>query len=249
MIGNKRVIVILPAYNAAKTLEKTFHEIPRDIVDDIILTDDASTDETIAIAKELGISNILQHDSNKGYGANQKTCYQQALLLKADIVIMLHPDYQYTPKLIPSMAYLIANDVYPVVLGSRILSKGALSGGMPIYKYIANRMLTFFQNLTTGAKLSEYHTGYRAFSVNVLKKINFENNSDGFVFDNEMLSQIIYAGFTIAEISCPARYFKEASSINFINSIYYGLGVVRVSLQHFIQRIGLYHFKLFNGKS
>jgi hypothetical protein len=147
------------------------------------------------------------------------------------------------------MAYLIANDVYPVVLGSRILSKGALSGGMPIYKYIANRMLTFFQNLTTGAKLSEYHTGYRAFSVNVLKKINFENNSDGFVFDNEMLSQIIYAGFTIAEISCPARYFKEASSINFINSIYYGLGVVRVSLQHFIQRIGLYHFKLFNGKS
>jgi glycosyltransferase involved in cell wall biosynthesis len=249
MINDKYVVVILPAYNAAKTLERTYQEIPKEIVDDVILTDDASTDDTVAVAKKIGIKHILRHDINRGYGANQKTCYEKALLLEADIVIMLHPDYQYTPKLIPSMTYLIANDVYPVVLGSRILGKGALAGGMPLYKYVANRALTFFQNVLTGAKLSEYHTGYRAFSANVLRKINFESNSDGFVFDNEMLTQIIHAGFCIAEISCPAKYFKEASSINFRNSVRYGLGVIRVSVQLFIERLGFYHFRLFDIKT
>jgi glycosyltransferase involved in cell wall biosynthesis len=249
MINDKYVVVILPAYNAAKTLERTYQEIPKEIVDDVILTDDASTDDTVAVAKKIGIKHILRHDINRGYGANQKTCYEKALLLEADIVIMLHPDYQYTPKLIPSMTYLIANDVYPVVLGSRILGKGALAGGMPLYKYVANRALTFFQNVLTGAKLSEYHTGYRAFSANVLRKINFESNSDGFVFDNEMLTQIIHAGFSIAEISCPAKYFKEASSINFRNSVRYGLGVIRVSVQLFIERLGFYHFRLFDIKT
>jgi glycosyltransferase involved in cell wall biosynthesis len=239
MIGIRKIVVILPAYNAAQTLRQTYTEIPLDIVDEIILTDDASTDDTVRVAEALGIKHILKHDANKGYGANQKTCYTKALNLQADVVIMLHPDYQYTPKLIPSMAHLIANEVYSVVLGSRILGKGALKGGMPVYKYVANRALTFFQNLMTGAKLSEYHTGYRAFSGEVLRRIDFMNNSDGFVFDNEMLSQIIYAGFDIAEISCPAKYFKEASSINFANSVQYGLGVVRVSLQHFFQRTGL----------
>ncbi len=235
MIDGKKIVVILPAYNAALTLRQTYAEIPHDIVDDIILTDDASIDQTLSIAKELGIIHILKHEHNRGYGANQKTCYAKALELQADIVIMLHPDYQYTPKLIPSMAYLIANNLYSVVLGSRILGKGAIKGGMPIYKYIANRALTFFQNLMTGAKLSEYHTGYRAFSSHVLREINYRNNSDGFVFDNEILSQIIYAGYEIAEITCPAKYFEDASSINFTNSIRYGLGVVRISVQHFFQ--------------
>jgi len=231
-------VVILPAYNAARTLRKTFEDIPFDVVDEVVLTDDASTDETRLIAAELKIHHVIAHDKNQGYGANQKTCYKKALEIGADIVIMLHPDYQYTPKLIPSMVYLIANGVYPVVLGSRILGKGAIKGGMPVYKYVANRSLTFFQNLMTGAKLSEYHTGYRAFSSDVLRKINFTKNSDGFVFDNEMLSQIIYADYDIAEITCPAKYFKEASSISFKNSIQYGFGVVRVSLQHFMQRTG-----------
>jgi glycosyltransferase involved in cell wall biosynthesis len=243
MINNKRIVVILPAYNAGKTLRQTYEEIPFDIVDDVILTDDASTDDTLRIAEGLKIAHVLAHNKNKGYGGNQKTCYEEALRIGADIIIMLHPDYQYTPKLIPSMAYLIANSVYPVVLGSRILGKGALKGGMPVYKYIANRALTFFQNVMTGAKLSEYHTGYRAFSADVLRKIDYNKNSDNFVFDNEMLSQIIYAGYDIAEITCPAKYFKEASSINFAASIRYGLGVVRVSLQHFLQRkkIASYH--------
>jgi glycosyltransferase involved in cell wall biosynthesis len=236
MINKKKIVVILPAYNAALTLRSTYLEIPMDIVDEVILTDDASTDETVQVAESLGIKHILTHDRNRGYGANQKTCYRKALELNADIVIMLHPDYQYTPKLIPSMVYLIANNVYQVVLGSRILGRGALKGGMPLYKYIANRVLTFFQNLMTGAKLSEYHTGYRAFSSDVLQNILYEKNSDGFVFDNQILSQIIYAGYDIAEITCPAKYFKEASSINFINSVYYGWGVVGVSLQHFLQR-------------
>lgn len=242
MINGKKITVILPAYNAAKTIRQTYAEIPFDIVDEVVLTDDASTDTTLELARTLGIKHILQHHRNRGYGANQKTCYQKAIDLNSDIVIMLHPDYQYTPKLIPSMAYLIANGIYPVVLGSRILSGGALRGGMPKYKYIANRALTFFQNVATGAKLSEYHTGYRAFSIDVLKKIDFHANSEGFVFDNEMLSQIIYAGFEIAEITCPTKYFKEASSINFKNSIRYGMGVLRVSLQHLLQRNGVISF-------
>jgi glycosyltransferase involved in cell wall biosynthesis len=239
MINGKKVAVILPAYNAARTLRQTYQEIPHDLVDEIILTDDASTDDTLRVAKDLGIRHILKHEYNRGYGANQKTCYTHALTLQADIVIMVHPDYQYTPHLIPSMVYLIANNVYPVVLGSRILGRGALKGGMPLYKYVANRALTLFQNWMTGSKLSEYHTGYRAFSTEVLKKIKFLKNSDGFVFDNEVLSQIIYAGYEIAEITCPAKYFKEASSIGFKESIVYGSGVVRVSIQHFLQRFSL----------
>lgn len=239
MINGKKVAVILPAYNAGRTLRQTYQEIPHDLVDEIILTDDASTDDTLRVAEALNIRHILKHDHNKGYGANQKTCYTAALGLGADIIIMLHPDYQYTPRLIPSMVYLIANNVYSVVLGSRILGKGALKGGMPVYKYIANRLLTLFQNWMTGAKLSEYHTGYRAFSAEVLYQIDFLENSDGFVFDNEMLSQIIYAGYEIAEITCPAKYFKEASSINFSGSMRYGRGVVRVSIQHFLQRLRL----------
>jgi glycosyltransferase involved in cell wall biosynthesis len=242
MINGKKIIVILPAYNAGYTLRRTYHEIPHDIVDEVILTDDASTDDTLLVAEELDIRHVIKHEQNSGYGANQKTCYAKALELNADIVVMLHPDYQYTPKLIPSMVYLIANNIYPVVLGSRILGNGALHGGMPVYKYFANRVLTFFQNIMTGAKLSEYHTGYRAFSAEVLKKIDFHKNSNGFVFDNEILSQIIYSGFNIGEITCPTNYFREASSINFKNSIYYGSGVIRVSVQHFLQRTQLYSF-------
>lgn len=247
MINNKKIVVILPAYNAGKTLRQTYEEIPFDIVDEVILTDDASTDDTLRIAELLKISHILIHNKNKGYGGNQKTCYEEALRIGADIVIMLHPDYQYTPKLIPSMAYLVANNVYSVVLGSRILGKGALKGGMPVYKFLANRFLTFLQNVMTGEKLSEYHTGYRAFSADVLRRIDYNKNSDNFIFDNEMLSQIIYAGYDIAEITCPAKYFKEASSINFVSSVRYGFGVVRVSLQHFLQRkniVNLDRYKL-----
>jgi len=239
MINGQKLVVILPAFNAAKTLRQTIQEVPRDIVDEIILTDDASQDETVSLARELNIDHILVHTNNRGYGANQKTCYEKALSLKADIVIMLHPDYQYTPRLITSMAYLIANNVYPVVLGSRILGNGALKGGMPVYKYIANRILTLLQNMATGAKLSEYHTGYRAFSARVLKTVPFQENSDGFIFDNEILSQIIQAGFPIAEITCPTHYFKEASSIDLRNSVIYGLGVLRVSIQHTLSRLGL----------
>lgn len=242
MVNGKKIVVILPAYNASRTLRQTYNEIPHDIVDDIILTDDASTDNTLSVAQELSIKHVIKHHYNSGYGANQKTCYTRALELNADIVVMLHPDYQYTPKLIPSMVYLIANNIYPVVLGSRILGNGALNGGMPLYKYFGNRVLTFFQNVMTGAKLSEYHTGYRAFSADVLKKINFGENSDGFVFDNEILSQIIYSRFDIAEITCPTNYFEEASSINFTNSIYYAAGVIRVSIQHFLQRAKLFSY-------
>ncbi len=232
MIKNKKVVVVLPAYNAEKTLEKTYREIPTEIVDEVVLVDDCSSDETVREGKRLGIKHIIRHEENTGYGGNQKSCYNKALELNADIVIMLHPDYQYTPQLLHSMAYLIANDVYPVVLGSRILGKGALKGGMPIYKYIANRFLTFFQNLLIDQKLSEYHTGYRAFSGEVLKNINFMANSDDFIFDNQMLSQIFMAGFDIAEITCPTKYFKEASSINFRRSSKYGLGVMSVSILH-----------------
>ncbi len=245
MINNKKIVVVLPAYNAEKTLIQTYDEIPFDIVDDIILVDDNSTDNTLTLANQIGIKHIIKHDQNKGYGANQKSCYNKALELQADIVIMLHPDYQYTPKLIHSLAFLIANEVYPVVLGSRILGKGALRGGMPLYKYIANRFLTFAQNLLIGQKLSEYHTGYRAFSAEVLKRINYQNNSDDFIFDNQMISQIFVAGYEIAEITCPTKYFKEASSINLVRSIKYGFGVLWVSIKHFLYRIGLGRFKLY----
>lgn len=246
MINGKKLVVVLPAYNAALTLEKTYKEIPFDIVDEVVLVDDKSKDDTIQKGKEIGIKHIVSHDINKGYGGNQKSCYKKALELDADIVIMLHPDYQYTPKLIHSMAYLIANDLYHVVLGSRILGKGALKGGMPIYKYIANRILTLTQNILINQKLSEYHTGYRAFSKEVLLAIKYERNSDDFVFDNQMLSQIVYAGYEIAEVTCPTKYFDEASSINLKRSSIYGLGVLWVSLTHFFNKLGLGKSKLYH---
>ena len=248
MINGKKIVVVMPAYNAEKTLEKTFNEIPFDIVDDVIIVDDFSHDNTLAEAEKLGIKHIVTHEQNKGYGANQKTCYNKALNLGADIVIMLHPDYQYTPKLIHSIAYLISNGLYPVVLGSRILGKGAIKGGMPYYKYVANRFLTAFQNLLINEKLSEYHTGYRAYTRAVLETINFENNSDDFVFDNEMLSQILHAGFEIAEITCPTKYFAEASSINFRRSIKYGFGVLRVSIGHFLQHKGMVNLNIYKTR-
>ena len=241
----KKVIVVLPAYNASKTLEATYNDLPHSWIDDLILVDDGSEDNTEALAISLGIKNIIKHSSNKGYGASQKSFYKKALELDADTVIMLHADYQYTPKLIPAMIMLLQEDLYDVVLGSRILGKGALQGGMPLYKYVANRLLTFFQNIMLNEKLSEYHTGYRAFSSNVLKTINFQNNSDGFLFDNEMLSQIIYRKFKIAEITCPTHYFQDASSISFIKSIQYGLGVVGVSFKHLFARLHIYHSKLY----
>lgn len=245
MYNGKKVIAVLPAYNAALTLEKTYNEIPLDLVDDVILCDDASSDDTSKLARKIGIKHIIVHEKNKGYGGNQKSLYNKALELEGDIVIMLHPDYQYTPKLIPAMVNIIGDELYPVVLGSRILGKGALKGGMPIYKYIANRLLTFGQNLLINYKLSEYHTGYRAFSREVLEGINYNQNSDDFVFDNEMLSQIVYAGFDIAEVTCPTKYFEEASSINFARSSKYGLGVIRVSWGHFFQRLGLVNLKMY----
>lgn len=248
MIYNKKIVVVLPAYNAELTLEKTYNEIPFDIVDDVVLVDDCSKDNTIEVAKKIGIQHIIRHDVNKGYGGNQKTCYDTALQLGADIVIMLHPDYQYTPKLIHSMAYLIANEVYPVVLGSRILGGGALKGGMPIYKYVFNRFLTLTQNLIIWEKLSEYHTGYRAFSRQVLETINYHANSDDFVFDNQMLSQIFYAGFEIAEITCPTKYFPEASSINFRRSVKYGMGVLKTSIIHRLNKWGILHSKIYQPK-
>jgi glycosyltransferase involved in cell wall biosynthesis len=239
MINGKKIVVVLPAYNAEKTLERTYNEIPLSIVDEVVLVDDNSTDNTIEEGKRLGIEHIIPHENNKGYGGNQKSCYNKALSLGGDIVIMLHPDYQYTPKLIESMSYLIANEVYPVVLGSRILGKGALKGGMPWYKYLANRILTLSQNILMNQKLSEYHTGYRAFSKEVLERTNFNVNSDDFVFDNQMLAQIFYAGFDIAEITCPTKYFEEASSINFKRSAIYGLGVLKVSFQYRFAKWGL----------
>ena len=239
MINNKKIVVVLPAYNAASTLEQTYNEIPFDIVDDVVLVDDHSSDATSEVAAKLGIKNIIRHEFNKGYGGNQKTCYNKALELGGDIIIMLHPDYQYTPLLIQSMSHIIANDVYPVVLGSRILGKGALKGGMPVYKYISNRILTLVQNILLSQKLSEYHTGYRAFSADVLRNINYNINSDDFVFDNQMLSQIFYAGYDIAEITCPTKYFPEASSINFKRSVTYGLGVLKVSFVHFLNKKGM----------
>lgn len=244
MVNGKKVVIVMPAYNAEQTLEKTYNEIPFDIVDDVVLVDDKSSDNTSMLAKKIGIKHVIRHQENLGYGGNQKSCYNKALEIGADIAIMLHPDYQYTPKLIHSMAYLIANDVYPVVLGSRILGNGALKGGMPIYKYIANRFLTFTQNVLVGQKLSEYHTGYRAFSKEVLEAIKFNDNSNDFVFDNQMLSQIIYKKFDIAEITCPTKYFDEASSINFKRSVKYGFGVLSTSWKHFFTRIGFMKWKL-----
>lgn len=239
MYKNKKVVVVLPAYNAAATLQQTLNEIPMDLVDEIILCDDASKDNTVSLAKSLGINHIIEHKQNRGYGGNQKSLYNKALEINADIVIMLHPDYQYTPKLIPTMVNIIGEGLYEVVLGSRILGKGALKGGMPVYKYIANRFLTATQNLLINYKLSEYHTGYRAFGSNVLRNINFNANSDDFVFDNQMLSQIVYKGIDIAEVTCPTKYFKEASSINFKRSTIYGLGVLKVSLTHLFSKWGI----------
>ncbi|MFI5150230.1 MAG: glycosyltransferase family 2 protein [Bacteroidia bacterium] len=249
MILGKKLVVVLPAYNAALTLEKTYKEIPFDIVDELVLVDDASRDHTVDVAKQLNIQHVIRHEKNTGYGGNQKTCYAKALEIGADIVIMLHPDYQYTPKLIRSMAYLIAEDLYPVVLGSRILGMGALKGGMPMYKYIFNRFLTLSQNILVHQKLSEYHTGYRAFSREVLQAINLDANSDDFVFDNQMLSQIIYAGFEIAEVTCPTKYFPEASSINFSRSMKYGWGCLAVSLNHRFNKWGWAKSKMYSRPS
>lgn len=243
MIKNKKIIVVLPAFNAEKTLLATLNEIPFDIVDEVILVDDFSSDKTVEIAKSFGLNHIYLHESNLGYGANQKTCYKKALELNADIVIMLHPDYQYTPNLIESFSSIIANDVYPVMLGSRILGKGALKGGMPIYKYFFNRVLTLLQNIIINQKLSEYHSGYRAYSAEVLKKINFEINSNDFVFDNQILTQIFMAGYEIGETTCPTKYFKEASSINFKRSVKYGLGCLLVSIEY-----RLHKWKIFRSK-
>ena len=245
MINNKKIIVVLPAFNAEKTLKQTFDEIPLDIVDEIILVDDNSSDTTYELAKKLKINHIIRHDINSGYGANQKTCYNKALELKADIIVMLHPDYQYTPKLLYSMCYLIANDLYEVVLGSRILGKGALKGGMPLYKYFFNRLLTLVQNILMGQKLSEYHTGYRAFSSKVLNQIPFKNNSDAFIFDNQVIAQVCFEGYEIAEITCPTKYFKEASSINFKRSCIYGIGVLVTSLKFFMAYYLNVNIKLF----
>jgi len=249
MLKNKKICVVLPAYNAALTLEKTYNEIPFDIVDEIILVDDRSTDQTVEVAKKIGIKHLIMHSENMGYGGNQKSCYNKALEEGSDVIIMLHPDYQYTPKLIESMAYLIVNKVYPVVLGSRILGKGALKGGMPFYKYIFNRCLTLFQNIVMNQKLAEYHTGYRAFSSEVLRNINYMANSNDFVFDNQMLAQIFYAGYEVAEITCPTKYFKEASSINFMRSLKYGLGVVKTSLQYRLQKCRMGNFFIYNKKN
>jgi glycosyltransferase involved in cell wall biosynthesis len=245
MLNGKRICIVLPAYNAEATLEKTFHEIPFDIVDEVVLVDDASIDSTAEKARSLGIKHVISHNINKGYGGNQKSCYKKALELDVDIIIMLHPDYQYTPKLIHAIAAIIAFDVYLVVMGSRILGNGALKGGMPIYKYIANRILTFIQNILMAQKLSEYHSGYRAFSRDVFNQIDLSSNSDDFIFDNQMIAQILYSGVEIAEITCPTRYFKEASSINFSRSVKYGLGVVKVSLQYRLNKWNLINSSIF----
>jgi glycosyltransferase involved in cell wall biosynthesis len=247
MIHGKKVVVVMPAYNAAKTLEQTFAEIPREVVDEVILVDDASRDETAVLARNLGINTVV-HPKNRGYGGNQKTCYREALKLGADVVIMLHPDYQYTPKLITAMSSLVAIGQYDIVLGSRILGGGALKGGMPVYKYVFNRFLTAFENLFTGLKLSEYHTGYRAFSRRVLLELPLEENSDDFIFDNQMLAQAAYFGFSIGEISCPTKYFEEASSINFRRSSIYGIGVLITSVALGMQRARLRRDRIFSER-
>jgi glycosyltransferase involved in cell wall biosynthesis len=245
LFHGKKIVVVMPAYNAARTIERTYREIPLDLVDEVIVTDDASADETVAIARQLGLRTLV-HPTNRGYGGNQKTCYTEALRLGADVTVMLHPDYQYTPKLLPAMIGLITDGPFDVVLGSRVLGGRALAGGMPPYKYVANRALTAVENLLLGAKLSEYHTGYRAFSRAVLESLPLLENSDDFVFDNQMLAQIHLAGFEIGEVSCPTAYFEEASSINFRRSLRYGLGVLGVSLQGFLHRKGLLRSRLFD---
>jgi glycosyltransferase involved in cell wall biosynthesis len=247
MIYGQKVVVVMPAYKAAATLERTYREIPFDVVDEVILVDDHSPDETVEVAKSLGIKHVIRHEKNKGYGGNQKTCYAKAVEIGADIVVMLHPDYQYTPLLLEAMVFPIARGVFDVMLGSRILGNGALKGGMPLYKYVANRALTFFENVMINQKLAEYHTGYRAFSRKVLTSLPLENNSDDFVFDNEMLGQIVFAGYTIGEVTCPTKYFDEASSINFSRSVKYGFGVLRVSLAFRLQKWGLGKFRIFKG--
>lgn len=244
MYKGKKVIIVMPAYKASLTLEKTYREIPFDLVDDIILVDDASPDNTVEVAERLGIKHVIRHDKNKGYGGNQKTCYTKALELGGDIVIMLHPDYQYTPLLLTAMISIIGNGLYQVVFGSRILGKGALKGGMPMYKYIANRILTLTQNILMNQKLSEYHTGYRAFSGEVLRSVPFQKCNDDFVFDNEMIAQIFWKGYEIGEVTCPTKYFEEASSINFQRSMKYGFGVLGVSSRYFLAKIGLWKWDL-----
>lgn len=246
MLANKKIVVVMPAYNAEKTLKKTYREIPRDIVDEVLLVDDKSHDSTVRKAEELGITTYL-HDVNKGYGGNQKTCYREALRKGADIVIMLHPDYQYPAKLIPTMAGLLVSDMFDIALGSRILGGMALKGGMPFYKYVANRALTFFDNLITGQKISEYHTGYRAFTKEVLLSLPIMENSDDFIFDNEMLMQAAYFGYKIGEVTSPTNYDKEASSISFRRSMVYGFGILCVGLKFILQKMGLAKFKIFDS--
>ena len=248
MIKDKTVTVVMPAYNAEGTLKQTLNEVPMDIVDNVILVDDKSRDNTVQVARDLGIKYVIAHDKNLGYGGNQKTCYDKALEIGSDIIIMVHPDYQYTPKLIQSMAYLIANDVYQVVFGSRILGKGALKNGMPVYKYIANRLLTLTQNILMDQKLSEYHTGYRAFSGEVLRKVDYHKCSDDFVFDNQIIAQIFNEGYEIAEITCPTKYFAEASSINFKRSCTYGFGVLGVSFRYLFHKWGLWKYPVLEKK-
>jgi len=245
MLNGKRITVVMPAYNAEKTLRKTHSEIPHDIVDNIILTDDASQDRTAEVARQLNIKTFV-HMENKGYGGNQKTCYQEALRVGSDIIIMLHPDYQYTPKLITSMASMIAYDIFDAVIASRILGNKALQGGMPLYKYVANRFLTAVENFIIQQKLSEYHTGYRAFSAKVLENLPLLENSNDFVFDNEMLLQTMYFGFSVGEVSCPAKYFKEASSISFGRSVTYGIGVLQTAMKYFFSKRGYKHYPIFN---
>ncbi len=247
MFHGKKIVVVMPAYNAARTIEKTYREIPLDLVDEIVVTDDASSDDTVAEARRLGLRTLV-HENNRGYGANQKTCYAAALDLDADVVVMLHPDYQYTPKLLPAMISMLTDGPFDVVLGSRILGGSARKGGMPLYKYLSNRFLTAVQNLLCGAKLSEYHTGYRAFTRAVLESLPLLENSDDFVFDNQMLAQILHHEFEIGEISCPAAYFEEASSINFRRSVRYGIGVLKTSVQLFTQRRGWASFAIFDAK-
>lgn len=245
MLDGKKIFVVMPAYNAARTLSQTIRDLPRAIVDGVLLVDDHSSDATVELARQMGLTTFV-HNSNIGYGRNQKTCYREALKRGADIVVMLHPDYQYSPKLVTAMAGMIACGEYDMVLASRILGGGALGGGMPVYKYISNRFLTLFQNILLSAKLSEYHSGYRAFSRQVLNSLPLEENSDDFVFDNEMLAQIIFMRYRIGEISCPTKYFPEASSINFGRSVKYGLGVLATSLKFRLQKMGLGKFRIFN---
>lgn len=245
MLNGLRIVVVLPAYKAAKTLERTLADIPRDVVDDLLLVDDASPDDTVTVAQMLGVP-VVVHPKNRGYGGNQKTCYAEALKRGADVVVMLHPDYQYTPKLVGAMAWMIASGEYDVVLASRILGKGALAGGMPYWKYVANRFLTAFENVLLGVKLSEYHTGYRAFSRRVLETLPLEENNDDFVFDNEMLAQAVHFGFRLGEISCPTKYFPEASSINFKRSVKYGFGVLGTAIRFRLQQWGWARYQMFS---